>query len=149
VALVERATELGGGDFHVASYDSLIERPELAGGPHDAVVLNFALFAEDVVPLLSVVRDMLAPRGAVVIQTVHPWTASVDVPYADGWRVETFDAFGAAFARPMPWYFRTLASWTEEIAAAGLAIERLEEPTDPASGRPLSLLLTAVRRAAR
>jgi 2-polyprenyl-3-methyl-5-hydroxy-6-metoxy-1,4-benzoquinol methylase len=143
--LVERAKELGGADFREASYESLVERPALAGGPYDAAVLNFALFAEDVVPLLRAASEMLEPRGALVIQTVHPWGAKGEAPYADGWRIERFDAFGDAFAQPMPWYFRTLASWTDSIVAARLTIERLEEPLDSATGRPLSLLLTCRR----
>jgi 2-polyprenyl-3-methyl-5-hydroxy-6-metoxy-1,4-benzoquinol methylase len=144
--LVERARELGGGSFRVASYESLIETPSLAGGPFDVVVLNFALFGEDVVPLLSSARALLAPSGAVVVQTVHPWSAAADAPYADGWRLETFDAFGGAFPRPMPWYFRTLASWHRSVVAASLGVELLEEPLDPDGGRPLSLLLTLTPR---
>jgi hypothetical protein len=46
------------------------------------------------VPLLAAARARLARGGALVIQTVHPWTARGDAPYADGWRTETFAGFG-------------------------------------------------------
>jgi 2-polyprenyl-3-methyl-5-hydroxy-6-metoxy-1,4-benzoquinol methylase len=142
--LVARARELGGGDFRVASYESLVERPDRAGGPYDVVVANFALFAEEIAPLLGALRAVLSPDGAMVLQTVHPWAAAGDGPYADGWRIETFDAFGGAFAAPMPWYFRTLSSWLDAASAAGLTVARLEEPADAVTDRPLSLLLTFV-----
>jgi SAM-dependent methyltransferase len=144
-ALVARARELGGGDFRVASYEALIERPALAGGPYDIVVLNFALLAEEIVPLLATAGRLLAPGGVALIQTVHPWTAG-EGPYRDGWRVETFDALGGDFPQTMPWYFRTLSSWLAAVDAADLTLVRLEEPCDPATGRPLSLLLTVERR---
>ena len=86
------------------------------------------------------------PSGALLIQTLHPWAACGELPYRDGWREETFAGFGEGRWQPMPWYFRTLASWLAEIAAAGLAVARCREPLDPASGRPLSLLLSCRAR---
>jgi 2-polyprenyl-3-methyl-5-hydroxy-6-metoxy-1,4-benzoquinol methylase len=142
-ALVARAHELGGGEFAVVSYDDLVAREEPARGPFDVAVLNFALLDERIAPLLSAVARRLAVGGAIVVQTVHPWVAAGDGPYLDGWREETFSAFGdGRFPSPMPWYFRTLASWWRELHGAGLALERIDEPTDPSTGRPLSLLLT-------
>ena len=85
----------------------------------------------------------LAPGGALVIQTVHPWTAAGDEPYADGWRTETFDAFGAEFAEPMPWYFRTLESWVDALHGAGFRLAALREPVHPGTRPPVSLLMVA------
>jgi 2-polyprenyl-3-methyl-5-hydroxy-6-metoxy-1,4-benzoquinol methylase len=146
--LIDRARELGGGEFRVLSYEVLISQPELAGGPYDTIVLNFALLSDDVSPLLSALASRLAPLGVVLIQTVHPWAAAGDQPYADGWRLETFDAFGGAFPAPMPWYFRTLETWFAQIASAGLEVTELVEPRHPETMRPLSLLLRC-RRAKR
>ena len=140
--LIARARELGGAEFRVLSYEALTRDPRLAGGPYDVAVLNFALLGAPVAPLLAAVASRLAARGVLLIQTVHPWTAAGDQPYADGWRLETFDAFGEAFPAPMPWYFRTLASWLAELTSAGLVVDRLEEPLHLQTGRPLSLVLT-------
>ncbi len=41
----------------------------------------------------------------------------------------------------MPWYFRTTASWIAAAREARLVVDRLEEPTHPDTGKPLSLLL--------
>ena len=143
--LVEHAREAGGGVFHVATYDDLIGDGNVGRGPFALIVLNFALIAEDVAPLLRALVARLGEHGVIIVQTVHPWVACGDAPYRDGWRVETFDAFGGAFAAPMPWYFRTLGSWLDELRAAGLTAARIEEPMHPDTGRPLSLLLTCQR----
>ena len=143
--LIDRARELGGGEFHVLSYASLIADPTLSGGLYDIIVLNFALLSDDVAPLLRALMSRLTPRGVVLIQTVHPWVACGDQPYVDEWRVETFDAFGGTFPAPMPWYFRTLATWFAQIASAGLGVARVVEPRHPETARPLSLVLTCQR----
>ena len=141
--LVERAREGGGGEFRVLAYEDLAADPSLAGpGPYDAVVCNFSLLGEELVSLLVALRGLLSGAAPLVIQTVHPFTACGDSPYRDGWREETFAGFGGAFGAPMPWYFRTVASWLRVLAEAGLCAAALEEPTDPDSGRPLSLLMT-------
>jgi hypothetical protein len=41
----------------------------------------------------------------------------------------------------MPWYFRTMGSWLAAARDAELVVERLEEPLNPETRRPLSLLL--------
>lgn len=143
LALVRAARE-GPGRFACHGYDELAHDPGLLPGPFDVAACNFSLLDEDLVPLLAVLRVRLTPgRGRLVIQTLHPWTAAGDGPYRDGWREETFDAFGAAFAAPMPWYARTAASWFEALARAGFRVERLEEPIAGEARRPWSLLLTA------
>jgi 2-polyprenyl-3-methyl-5-hydroxy-6-metoxy-1,4-benzoquinol methylase len=145
VPLIDRARDLGGGEFRVLSYDALIAEPRLAGGRYDTIVLNFALLSDDVVPLLGALSSCLTPRGVMIIQTVHPWVAGGDLPYADGWRLETFDALGGAFPSPMPWYFRTLETWYAQLASAGLEVTRLTEPRQPETMRVLSLVLTCRR----
>lgn len=143
LALVRAARE-GPGRFACHGYDELSADPGLLPGPFDVAACNFSLLDEDLVPLLGALRVRLTPgRGRLVIQTLHPWTAAGDGPYRDGWREETFDAFGAAFAAPMPWYARTAASWFATLAEAGYRVEALEEPTAPEARRPWSLLLTA------
>ena len=83
----------------------------------------------------------LAPQGRVLIQTVHPWLAMGEGSYANTWREENFQGFGVAFPSAMPWYFRTLGSWIEELTAAGLSLLTVNEPVHPETGRPLSLVL--------
>lgn len=141
--LVMAAEETGGGRFRCCSYDEVAEDPTRAGGPYDAIVCNFSLLSADLVPLLSALRQNLRAGGSLVVQTVHPWTAAGDGPYADGWRTETFDAFGEEFPEPMPWYFRTLQGWMDALRESGYHLAALQEPTHPGTGRPISLLMIA------
>ena len=141
--LVMAAEEAGGGRYRCCSYEELVEDPTRAGGPYDAIACNFSLLGADLVPLLRALRRNLPPGGALVIQTVHPWTAAGDEGYADGWRTETFDAFGDDFAEPMPWYFRTLGSWVDALRDGGFHLATLREPIHPETGQPASLVMVA------
>lgn len=139
--LVDAARREGGGEFHALSYAQLVADSTVAGRDFDAVACNFSLLDDDPVPLLAAFRTILRPDCALVIQTVHPWTAEGDGPYQDGWRTETFAGFGEGFAEPMPWFYRTTASWVDVVTSAGYRLSALEEPVHPATGRPASLLL--------
>ena len=133
-----------GGCYRHADYAAIAAAPDLLGGPFDAVAANFALLDEDLAGLLRALA-VCAPTGALVIQTVHPWTACGDGPYADGWREESFAGFGGPGGdawSPMPWYFRTLGSWIGALRDGGWRVTDLREPLDPRTGRPLSLVLT-------
>lgn len=144
--LVVAAEETGGGRFRCCSYDEVIADPTRAGGPYDVIAANFSLLGAEVRPLLAALRQNLREEGALVIQTVHPWTASEGERYADGWRTETFAAFGEDFAEPMPWYFRTLESWMDALRGAGFCLSALREPVHPKTGKPASLLMVAEPR---
>ena len=139
--LVEAARQLGG-DFEVVSYDQAADDPDRLGGPVDAVVFNFALLSDQVGGVLRAAASRL-DGGPVVVQTAHP--VAVGGPYRDGWREESFGAIGPGF-EPMPWFFRTFGSWVRVLDRAGLVLAEVAEPTDPETGAPLSLVLTAVRR---
>lgn len=139
-ALVALATEAGG-EFRVASYDTLT-----VDVPVDVAVANFALLGrEPVEALLRRAPALLGERGALIVQTVHPWVACGDLPYVDGWREGSWAGFGPDFAAPPPWYFRTTETWVSLVAASGLRLVELREPVDPATGKPASLLFVAVR----
>ena len=144
--LIELARAAGGADFRVVPYEEIVRDYAAGGGPYDVIVLNFALLAEDIVPLLAALARNLTSEAVLLVQTVHPWTACGDAPYRDGWRRETFGAFGGSFPSPMPWYYRTLASWHGAIGEAGLRVSRVEEPLHPDTGKPLSMLVTCVTR---
>lgn len=144
-ALIRSAERLGGGSFQVVGYEELMEDPGVVPGPFDAVVCNFSLLSEHLAPVLRALAYRLSPAGELIVQTVHPFTAAGDEPYRDGWREETFSAFGDDFATPMPWYYRTVGSWFRELRAADLAVVECREPMDPRTGRPLSLIMAARR----
>ncbi|WP_263146765.1 class I SAM-dependent methyltransferase [Pseudomonas sp. RIT-PI-AD] len=140
-ALVEQA-RAAGGRFEHLSYAELQARPRRFG-VFAAIVCNFALLDAQADRLLGALAEALEPGGALLIQTLHPWSLAGE-GYRDGWREERFAAFAGAFT-PMPWYFRTLESWFALLVGAGLRLESVREPVHPQTGQPLSLLLVAVR----
>lgn len=137
-ALVERARQQGGGEFHTLTY------AQLQGGLErrfDAVICNFALLGEPSVrDVFSAVPALLQPGGRFVVQTLHPLVACGDQPYVDGWRHGSWAGFSDAFSDPAPWYFRTLESWTRLFREHSLTLREIREPVHPVTGRPASAL---------
>jgi SAM-dependent methyltransferase len=152
--LIEAARAQGGGEFVVASYEELwtaaaelplalaaaSPRPARAAAlppqsrtAFDLIAANFSLLDDRVEALLTAL-----PRATLVIQTAHP--AFAGGTYADGWRVETFDSFSGEWRESMPWYFRTLESWTGVLRASGYTIADIREPIHPERGVPASIL---------
>lgn len=142
--LIEAARAAGSANVHVASYQTLIEAEVDIGRDYDLICANFSLLHQDIIPLLAAMHALLAPGGAMIIQTLHPWAVAAG-DYQDGWREESFAGFKGQW-QPMPWYFRTLSSWCNALDMAGFHILGLQEPQHPQSPVPQSLLLIAERR---
>jgi SAM-dependent methyltransferase len=143
--LVEAARSAGSARVHLASYEMLVDGTVDIGRDYDLICANFALLHQDIIPLLAAMHDLLVPGGALLIQTLHPWTVAAG-SYQDGWREETFAGVEGQW-QPMPWYFRTLSSWLNALDMAGLRLAGLQEPQHPQSPVPQSLLLVAERGA--
>ncbi|HGY2300631.1 TPA: class I SAM-dependent methyltransferase [Pseudomonas putida] len=141
--LVEAARAAGSAEVHQASYAQLADAQVYVGTGYDLVCANFALLHQDIIPLLAAMKDLLVPGGALMIQTLHPWSVAGG-EYQDGWREESFAGFNGDW-QPMPWYFRTLASWLNALDMAGLRLLSLQEPQHPQSAVPQSLLMVAER----
>ena len=146
-ALVAAARAAGPSRFECLDYAALAAAPA-ALGRFDAIACNFALLDEELAPLLRGLQGLCEPAASLVIQTVHPWTACGEAPYAPGWRTEGFSGFGEGFAAPMPWYFRRIEDWLALLAETGWRLHALQEPQAPDGTRPLSLLLVARRAGA-
>ena len=140
--LIERARQAGGGEFHVASYEAIAAGA--LGVTVDVAVANFSLIGhESVDGLLAYVPRLLATHGSLIIQTLHPPTATGDLPYVNGWREGSWAGFNADFTDPAPWYFRTLESWTRLLRQSGFRLVELREPLHPISQKPASAIFVA------
>ncbi|NIF27598.1 class I SAM-dependent methyltransferase [Pantoea sp. Tr-811] len=139
--LVQAARQAGSAQVYQASYEQLAASEVNIGSGYDLICANFALLQQDIIPLLAAMKGLLLAEGALVIQTLHPWGVAGG-EYQDGWREESFAGFGGNW-RPMPWYFRTLASWMNALDMAGFRLLSLQEPQHPQSPVPQSLLLVA------
>lgn len=54
--------------------------------------------------------------------------------------MERFAIFSSGKWQPMPWYFRTLDSWSREIRAAGMELIAVRESVNEATSSPLSIV---------
>lgn len=121
--LIESAQSLGGGTFHVLAYDEI---DSLDTDPFDVIVANFSILDDTPAPLIRALRALLAPHGRLLVQTVHP--SSVPDNDVEGWRTETFASIEGDWREPMPWYYRTTASWRALFEGAGWVVEEVREP---------------------
>ncbi|WP_110994414.1 class I SAM-dependent methyltransferase [Pseudomonas sichuanensis] len=139
--LIAAAQAAGAATVHLASYEQLAAGTVDIGHEYSLICANFALLHQDIIPLLHALGGLLQAQGTLVIQTLHPWTAAAG-DYQDGWREESFAGLSGDW-QPMPWYFRTLASWLKALEMAGFRLLELHEPQHPQSALPQSLLLVA------
>ena len=98
--LVARARERRGATYLVLSYAELCAEPARAGSDFDTIVCNFSLLDDRLEPLLDALASISAPRGRLLIQTLHP--LAMAPPYEDGWGVERFEGFDDEGWTPMP-----------------------------------------------
>lgn len=141
--LIENARSLGKGRFEVLDYETLADQG--LAETFDVCVCNFSLLGAEITrQLVSSVPRLLAEGGALIVQTMHPWTACGDEPYRDGWRHGSWSGIDAEFGDPAPWYFRTLQGWTQLFSESGLNVEAILEPVHPDTGQPASIILIGV-----
>jgi SAM-dependent methyltransferase len=114
-------------------------------GVADTCVMSYEEIAEGQLKLSADIPTLLKPDGALIVQTLHPLVACGDLPYVDGWRAGSWAGFGPDFSDAPPWYFRTLGTWLELIGTSGLTLRALQEPLDPRTGRPASVVFRAHR----
>lgn len=138
-ALIEQARAAGGGEFSVASYESI------AAGEFevtvDVAVANFSLIGkESVEGVINRAPSLLNNGGSLIIQTLHPVTSCGDESYADGWRAGSWAGFSPEFSDPAPWYFRTMESWERLLTKSGFRIAETREPLHPETGKPASVI---------
>jgi 2-polyprenyl-3-methyl-5-hydroxy-6-metoxy-1,4-benzoquinol methylase len=143
--LIESARGSGGGEFLVSSYE------EIAAGKLDVqvdvVVANFSLIGKEAVDaVIARTPRLLLHDGALVIQTPHPVVAGGDMPYTDGWREGSWAGCGDNFAKPAPWYFRTIGTWVKLLNDSELQVAEVREPMHPETGKPASLILIATKK---
>ena len=138
-ALVAAAKQAGVIDGRVLSYEEIAAGHLKAAA--DVVVCNFSLLGkESVEGLLRIMPTLLEADGSLLVQTLHPLVSCGDLPYVDGWRTGSWAGFSPAFSDAPPWYFRTLQTWVELMRDSGLIVGALQEPLDPRTGKPASVI---------
>jgi 2-polyprenyl-3-methyl-5-hydroxy-6-metoxy-1,4-benzoquinol methylase len=143
--LIAEARRLGGGEFHLQTYDT-IANGQWRNGPFDAVVCNFSLLGkESVDSLIGAMGGYLDAPGYLIIQTLHPVAACGEHRYQDGWRPGNWLGFSSEFRDPAPWYFRTMESWICLLRRSGFELIECREPTAPDGVAPSSVIFVGKR----
>lgn len=135
------------GDYDLALYEDLIAGSWPEGcweATFDALVFNFALFQKDLKPLLAAAKTRLAPKGAILIQTL---SAEILGDEPAGWRHERFEGFGKAAWTGLDWYCHDIAALTDMIDAVGLTAAQIirTKARDPNDLRERSVIIVAVQ----
>lgn len=141
--LIKLAQQSGGGIFYTVNYTDLCDNPKQVGEQFDVIICNFSILSEVIVPLLQALSVLLSKQGVLIIHTLHPFAVTERERYEDAWRKEDFQGMGEGYQAEMPWYFRTMSSWLNDLHQAGLRLVHCKEPIHPLTGKPLSLLMTA------
>jgi 2-polyprenyl-3-methyl-5-hydroxy-6-metoxy-1,4-benzoquinol methylase len=141
--LVEKASSVGGGIFHHLNYSDFGRNPSKIGHDFDVAVCNFSILSEEITPIFQSLRSILSSNGVILIHTLHPYNLAQDDRYESSWKEESFSNMGEGYKSRMPWFYRTMGAWLNELKKAGLELQDCKEPIHPISGKPLSLLLMA------
>ncbi|MGL6267147.1 MAG: class I SAM-dependent methyltransferase [Chitinophagaceae bacterium] len=141
-ALIKAAeTRTPNATFLTFSYESIIDGQYFPVETFDLIVINFALFGNEiVVDLINKIRPFISAGGQLVIQTLHPVTANGGEPYTDGWREGNWNGFSNDFRSPSPWYFRTLESWINLFKNSGFTLIKMQEPIHPNTLKPAAVI---------
>ncbi len=138
--LIRQARQEGAERYLQIAYED-ISKSSIPGN-YDLVTCNFALLGKEATEhIFQVVPDLLNPKGYFIVQTVHPLMYCDKSTYQDGWKLETWSTFENQSGTPAPWYFRTTGSWINLFQSNGLTLVQLQEPLNPETGHPASLLL--------
>jgi 2-polyprenyl-3-methyl-5-hydroxy-6-metoxy-1,4-benzoquinol methylase len=138
-ALIDSATQAGGGRFQVLSYEEL--SPHNVRQRFDCIVCNFSLLGnESVHHVFRQAPALLNNGGAFIVQTIHPITAGGEAEYKDGWRAGSWTGFSTEFCDPAPWYFRTLESWQSLFAENDFKLDTMLEPLNLKTQKPASII---------
>ena len=140
--LIYSARQHEGSSYINMKYDQVVAGALTLLAPVDLIAANFSLLDDQVSPLATALSEAALPSANLIIQAVHPFGCAGD--YRSGWRLEMFAGHGDQRFRPMPWYFRTLASWSEELAPRW-RMTSIAEPREKGSRFPASILITASR----
>ncbi len=131
------------GSFHVTDYDAISNGSFRFQQPFDVIVSNFALLAKDSVDaLLPALPQWLSPGGALIIQTLHPYTFQGTAEYVTGWKKGSWDGLGEGFTDPYDWYFRTLEDWLALLSHAGFGAVTVQDVRHPRQDNLLSVIFT-------
>ena len=123
--------------FALGSFENLATLPMVASRNFDLIVCFQALmYAASLAGAVQMLRNLLAPGGALVISVPHPFRFAILRKEIEGWGHGRAYQQTAPYRYPSPWKEDVLlehamprvSDYINAIAAAGLRIEAVDEP---------------------
>lgn len=139
--LIAHAKQQSENEFHVVSYQDIIDKKETTRSPFDGIVCNYCLYQNaEVEILIRTLHDYLLPTGKLFIQTIHPYfLIESGRQYKSQWIENAWDGLDGLFTHPHAWFARTLETWVEVFKRARYDVHDLIEPCDE-EGRLKSII---------
>ncbi|MDC6367564.1 MULTISPECIES: class I SAM-dependent methyltransferase [Flavobacteriaceae] len=103
--------------FTIFTYEDIMSGKAIENAPFDVAIFNFCLYAKDNLPLLlDNTLKQLTTKGALVIQTLHPYFLIQNgFPYKSQWLSDSWKGLPGNFTDGHAWYARTMDDWISEM----------------------------------
>lgn len=140
--LILEAKNKGQEQYHVFTFEDIIEGKQIPGAPFDCAVFNFCLYnKEGLSTLLGHTLDQLQTQGIVLIQTLHPFFLLQNgMPYTSQWLSDSWKGLPGNFEDGHAWYARTFEDWMEVLSHLKNVTYTVKEVLNNEK-KPVSLIL--------
>ncbi|SFB79269.1 Methyltransferase domain-containing protein [Flagellimonas taeanensis] len=141
-SLITEARKNSKADFHVFTYENIIDGKPMPNAPFDAAVFNFCLYLkEGLHQLLTNTLQQLSSKGTLVIQTLHPFFLLQNgLSYKSQWLSDSWKGLPGNFTDGHSWYARTFEDWTSVLNQLGGSKICITEIVNDEE-KPISLIL--------
>ncbi|MEZ4809098.1 MAG: methyltransferase domain-containing protein [Allomuricauda sp.] len=141
-SLILEAQNKSSDSFYVFTYEAIIAGKFIPNAPFDLAIFNFCLYLKDGLrPLLENTLKNISKKGAIVIQTLHPFfLVQNKMPYKSQWLSDSWKGLPGNFEDGHSWYARTLEDWINELNALENISFSIQEVVNDEK-QPISLII--------
>ncbi|MEO9513759.1 MAG: class I SAM-dependent methyltransferase [Flavobacteriaceae bacterium] len=140
--LIEEAKKKDQGNYHVLTFEDIIEGNPIPNAPFDAAVFNFCLYLEEgLQKLLENSLKSISLNGSILIQTLHPFFLIQNrLAYKSQWLSDAWKGLPGNFEDGHSWYARTFENWSEILGTLEDVKITFQEVVNE-DEKPISLLI--------
>lgn len=117
--LIAEAERRDPSNYLQISFEEIIEGKIVPNAPFDVAIFNFCIyFKSELKTLLKQTLKFVAPKGFIVIQTVHPFfLIQNQLPYKSQWLTDSWKGLSNKFKDGHSWYARTFENWFDLLSS--------------------------------
>lgn len=130
------------GNYHVLTFEDIIEGKPIPDAPFDVAVFNFCLYLEEgLQKLLENTLKSISDNGFIIIQTLHPFfLIQNELPYKSQWLSDAWKGLPGNFEDGHSWYARTFENWLEVLGTLKKVKINFQEVLNN-DEKPISLII--------